>query len=266
MSLGKKEVTTYLFESRKNFYHIVVMLKNKPGAMAGVASLIAKARINVLSGFMSVESGGRHGTLSVFAEAKTLDADQIKKLVSSSPYAVEVAAKESVEGFISDTFHFPVISSSAKRIILMRQRSFAKMLRGIRETFGSGGEVIQYREGYEIGEALGEEFTHILPKYFKDEHLDQILSLYGAFGWAKTEIVRNDVSTLRILIRMRDSMECVEAKSAEPYSHFIRGHLCGMLTSIFGTDLKCSETKCVAVGDQYCEYAISPAASHSPVA
>jgi len=46
-------------------------------------------------------------------------------------------------------------------------------------------------------------------------------------------------------------------KSTIPVCHFLRGYLAGVLSTILATRVEILETKCLAKGDDYCEFQVN---------
>ncbi len=255
----KKDVIVFLHDPRKTFFHVVVELKNEPGAIASVANSLAGTKINMLSGFISAESERKEGVWSFFAEAKTADVskDQIKNLIGSSPYILDVLVNQSRDGTLVEKVHFPLAYNTGQRSLLITQKGFSQMLKKIRDTFGSGGDVIVYDEGYTLGNSDAAGFTSAGQRENTKQLLANILDGFSALGWGRAELISFDPDLFRIVIRMRESMECFGQNAPRPYSHFIRGNLAGLFSRLTDGKVNCEETKCISTGDEYCEFSVS---------
>jgi len=66
-------------------------------------------------------------------------------------------------------------------------------------------------------------------------------------------------------IQVSESFECgyYPKGSAAPKSNFIRGHLAGGLSHLFGTRMEVNEVACISKGDKYCVFEAKPAANSS---
>jgi predicted hydrocarbon binding protein len=252
----RKDVIAYLRDPKKRFYHIVVELHNLPGALANVASVLAKSDLNVLSGFTYVEPGAEYGIWSLFAEDGHSSPEEVKSLLMSSPFATEVIINENKDGFISDTVHFPLTLNTGERAMLIRQDSFSNMLVKVRETFGTGGDVIIYDQGKLIGTNAGEIMRKLLPDDFIEKNMGRIIALYSSMGWFKADLMRNDHESRSFVIRVGESFECMGRRSKRPSSQFVRGHLTGFFEALFGSEFRCIETECAAAGSQHCEFSL----------
>ncbi len=248
----------YVRIPNKRLFHLVVKLKNKPGALAGAASILARAPVNVLGSFTAIPDGGTNGIWSLFAESKNKVAtgDSLRKRLLASPYVADAEVREDKGGFLTDLC-FPIVLSEGGRAVLMRQKYFTQMLDNVRETFGSGGDSIIYREGFDYGKSTWENVVATLGRDYVLENLNDVLSLYTSLGWGRTECVELDLRQPRIRIRMDANFECVDHQSDRPNSEFVRGHLCGALSAILDTEVECNEVMCVSKGDRHCEFVVN---------
>jgi len=132
------------------------------------------------------------------------------------------------------------------------------MLRKIREEFGTGGEKIVYDEGYAWGKDTWAEMTARIGTEFARSNLQEVMKFYQAQGWFKLEGIDRNERDGAVTVRASESLECMDAGSHGPYSHFIRGHLSGAFTAILETEMVCKETKCISAGNQHCEFMLRP--------
>ena len=62
------------------------------------------------------------------------------------------------------------------------------------------------------------------------------------------------------MIRLYGNFECTpfKGKRDRPMSHLIRGGLAGVFREAYGREFMVREVKCIAKGDEYCEFVIEP--------
>ena len=67
-------------------------------------------------------------------------------------------------------------------------------------------------------------------------------------------------ASLRFVMRLHGNFECTPfiGKKDRPVSHLIRGGLAGVFKEAYGRDFRVREVKCIAKGDEYCEFIIEP--------
>jgi len=60
---------------------------------------------------------------------------------------------------------------------------------------------------------------------------------------------------MRIVLRLYDSFECEAFRCSDrPASQFIRGHISGLISALLNSNIRVIETKCIAKGDDFCEF------------
>lgn len=256
----RKDIIVYLHDPSRRFFHIAVELKNIPGALHSVLGIFRDLNLNILGSFSSVDGSAKTGVWSAFVEDSHHTASELNKKMSSSEYVLRSTVVESKDGFLIDGLHFPVSWNTGDRAFMGRARYFARMLHKIREEFGTGGEKIVYDEGYVWGKETWTEMMSRIGTGFARSNLNDVLKFYQAQGWFKLDGVERNEDDGRIVIRTSESFECMGGGSRGPYSHFIRGHLSGALSAILDTEMTCEETKCIAAGNQYCEFELRPMA------
>lgn len=167
-----------------------------------------------------------------------------------------------VEGLITDT--------ASKRLLVMGDRAliFRKPLYegfavGIRRQFGSAGEAFLYYTGYESGIKLGESYRRIAESLGVEDPIEIAQKIAApvamSMGFGRAELVEASLRPPQATIRMYENPECeLGLYSKKPYSHFIRGIVAGILTQLFGVEMMAEETQCIAKGDPYCEFKVTP--------
>ncbi len=76
-------------------------------------------------------------------------------------------------------------------------------------------------------------------------------------GW--TELIGYEEADDKIIIRLERLWECEIQKSIvdKPASNFVRGLLAGFFKKLLGKEVVVKETKCIALGDPYCQFEIN---------
>jgi predicted hydrocarbon binding protein len=87
--------------------------------------------------------------------------------------------------------------------------------------------------------------------------IGELAKLYAATGVGIAEFVEMNLEDDRFIVRVTDSIECHGKESEKHNSQWIRGHLSGAASSALGIQMECIETRCVSVGDPYCEFELS---------
>jgi predicted hydrocarbon binding protein len=256
----RKQVNVYLHHPSRKLFHLVVELKNVPGALHDVLGVIRDLNLNILGSFYSADSAASTGVWSGFVEDSHHTAAELKEKLSSSQLILDSIVIESKEGFLVDATLFPIALNTGEKAVMMEAGYLGRMLAAVRKRFGTGGESIIHEEGQGYGRDAWTHYVTMLGSGFLRSNLQDVLKLYQALGWFKLEGVDWNDTDRSVTVRTRGNFECEGAKSSSPYSHFVRGHLAGGLTAIMGKEMACEETKCIAVGDEYCEFVLRPRA------
>lgn len=78
-------------------------------------------------------------------------------------------------------------------------------------------------------------------------------------GYGVLEIIKRDTKNRKYIMRVKNSFNALTyGKVKRPVCYAIAGLTAGVNTLFFGRDMECKETKCVAMGDPYCEFKVYP--------
>ncbi|MGD0319398.1 MAG: V4R domain-containing protein [Nitrososphaerales archaeon] len=254
-----KGVMIFHYDPKKKIYLVSLHLKNQPGALGNLTNLLAVRGMNILEGYFGGMSYEPKATVSFFVESTNprMDEGWVKDFVESSTYASDVEVRSGVDGFVSDSVNFPLSWNAGDRAILMQTASLRTMLAAIIATDREKGERLIYDQGFSLGRTTYERlFLIYRPK--NRAGLAEVLRTYAATGWGRLELSGLDPGHKRAKFKLEEGFECAGLNTGKPESNFIRGHLSGVLSAYFGSDVKAVETRCVSKGDPHCEFEISP--------
>jgi len=254
----RKDVNVYVFDPKAKFFNLAVELEDVPGALLSVLRTLQNMRVNILGSFSSVDRHTGTGTWSAFVEDSGYTPSDFKEQLSSSPHVLDVIAVESKDGFLVDGMHFPLTFNTGDRAFFGTAKYISRMFAAMREEFGTGGETIVYNEGYTCGRDVWLGYLERMGPEFVRSHLEAVLKVYQAVGWFEVDATKLDELNKSVTVRAGGCFECEGKRSDTAYSNFVRGHLAGGLGVIFGTDMSCEETSCIATGAEACEFQLSP--------
>ncbi|MDA4126312.1 MAG: hypothetical protein OK452_03780 [Thaumarchaeota archaeon] len=254
-----KDVMIYRYDPKKKYFLVSLHLENKPGALGNLANLLGIRGMNILEGYFGGISYGTKGNAGFFLEStnQRMDKGWIKDFLESSVYVSDVEVREGVEGFLADSLNFPLTWNSGERAVLMRMEGLRAMLRAVIEADPEKGEQDIYNQGFNFGKASWQDLLKVFRPKTK-EGLGELLAIYTAAGWGKSDLVELDMARKHARLRFTEGFECVDMSTGKPESHFTRGHMAGALSAFFGSDVKAVETKCTSAGDDHCEFVVSP--------
>lgn len=131
------------------------------------------------------------------------------------------------------------------------------MLEAIRQAMGSGGGFLVHRQGMAFGQAAWKRYLGRIGTVRTRARLEYAFRVWTTVGWGRMRVLKLAIAAGTASLRLREGAECEGRQSAFPYSQFLRGYLAGAFSVIFGSEATCTETKCVAKGDDACEFEIA---------
>ncbi|MEM1994737.1 MAG: V4R domain-containing protein [Nitrososphaerales archaeon] len=251
---GEKEIFVKSHSPNGLLVEFSICLKNIPGALAEVSSLLAKMGVNILSGFMNFKPGEEKGRWAFVADLKDLNVsaeDILKRLKELSSVSDADFIQAKYNSLIIDEMHFPLLVMGSNSL-LFKVDSWADMASHLLQCFGTGGAVILYEMGLKAGEAHAKD---VIKEGFSGKvAFDVILSERIALGWGIPKVINFDEKNVEGLISVQGLFECIpfKEKCKDGKSHFFRGYLVGVLKQLFGKKVKVEEVECVAKGEQNC--------------
>jgi len=154
-----------------------------------------------------------------------------------------------------DTVHFPLFLGKDRAMVFTRS-FFDAVIRKTRNKFGEGVEAFQYYEGRFIGEEIYEKLRSLLTE--KGELLRAFKAFLIALGLALIEVTEFKPEEGTIVVRAYENFECeIGKEEGKAYSHLLRGILAGFFSKVLDEKLIAYEVRCIAKGDDYCEFILT---------
>ncbi|MEM2136187.1 MAG: 4-vinyl reductase, partial [Candidatus Jordarchaeaceae archaeon] len=121
-----------------------------------------------------------------------------------------------------------------------------------------------YQQIYLLEKERGSSFFYPLAKEFKLSDLKDVLTYYFKIltlrGLGSYEIVEFDPDEGFLRFRVFDDPICSQLKDlGKPAGVIIAGTIAGTVEKYTGREYESQEVKCLAKGDEYCEYIVRPA-------
>ncbi len=142
------------------------------------------------------------------------------------------------------------------RYLLIRPETLASFQRGIERELGGKASHILYQSGYQGGTLSSKRYREVFD--LSDEEIVHFMIEMGPqIGWGRFELEKFDPGEKRLVIKVNHS-PFAEAygRSSLPVCYMISGVLGGMASVIFGREIECKETFCIAKGDPFCKFEI----------
>jgi hypothetical protein len=236
-----------------------VGLYDVPGALKRVLDVFVKYNINLT---YIERYSALPGTAYFFIGADFTNIDispilvleEIKKLtehVSDAKIAPRIG-----DIIYSSKPHFKDVGG--ERAILLYLSNIRGFLNGIRDELGYDiGSSVIYRIGYTTGKESYNYYSERIKLKGISELIEFLKALFNASAWGY--ISSYDMKEDKIILRIEKSWECETMKGEidSPASYYLRGFLAGFIEKYLGRKVGVKETKCIAVGDPYCEFNIT---------
>ena len=149
------------------------------------------------------------------------------------------------------------------RVILLGAGTFVKLQHRAEDILGEEASGVFYEAGIESGKEAVETFFEEKDVRGLElfELMIQITDASG-IGWFKLidyNIKENYSGYITISQSfIAETYRDWKGKTNHPVCHFIGGFLAGCLEGIFRIPVACEETKCYAMGNEYCEFHFEP--------
>ena len=257
-------VQRFMFYRGRRLYGLLVEVVSRPGVLAAVTSKIAERGLDITYCSTRTVKADERGLILLFIDFTDSEIEPTtlaRELEELEPIVDVKLIKPKFEGFISDDVSFPLLLDSLRAIIL-DETALRGLLVSFREHLGTGGEAMLYHLGVEVGAMRA---AHLFEKAESIGILDlggkcQILSnILTSLGYGIFKPVKLHREPPQAILRVYRSIECELGRGAkQPYSQFIRGMLAGFATHCFKRPMIATETRCIAMGDPYCEFEVKP--------
>jgi len=143
-----------------------------------------------------------------------------------------------------------------RRYIVIGQSTLANIIIAFHKSLGyEKAAHVLYNLGEELGKRYARYWKSKLQTGSAKELFERVLRFSWSLGWGRYELVKLDVRKKNYIIRVHDSIIAQNLKNVDmPVDHLQAGILAGMLNHVFGKVVKIVETKCIASGDEVCEF------------
>jgi len=238
-------------------YGFFVRGVTKTGRMAKLLAAVAELGLPLIHIVNSTPIKiGSPGTFIAFYDFTGLDVspekvkEAMEEAAKSMGISVEVEIIEpTIPGFVVDTKHYPLYFLG-ERAVIFRKTVLEGWFLGVRDRFGSAGEVFLYYEGFGTGALIYEDYVKV---GVKREDIWKFLSaaMFAGGALSRMEVKLEEPMTIKIW----DCLECEVGKgSRKCFSQWVRGLIAGFASKYFGKKVDVIEVKCIAKGDPYCEF------------
>jgi len=244
----------------EKLYEVCVILTDVPGALAKATKVMANANVNIKTGSVFYlpdrnELGSWTSFIDVSKATKSIGeiVEDLRKLD-----VVEEVKFEEPKPAPFETLHFPLLHGKTRAVIMPIGTIWAVWDGLEKILLPSGFAAVNYNAGKKSGEHTATR----LKEMYGLESTDLILALIQALkatGWGIGEARDIDFRGLSGTIIVKECFEAV-AWRKKPYNvcHWTRGYIAGAVSVVFGKPVEAVEVRCLAKGDEHCEFKIQP--------
>jgi len=254
----------FLFLPGRKVFGVLVEVELNPTVLLEISDLGFRHGVLVPTMQYNVVDGGK---IVGFGFVDLTDADiSIGELAEKIRHIKGVKNVQilhpTAEGFVADYLSIKLLLAG-DRAVIFRKPGYKGLIVGMREQFGAAGEAFLYHCGYDAGIRYAKSHQELAAKLGITDPIQILhkisMPLYASMGLGKSEIVEVKAKPFQAIIRIYENFECELGVGAKkPYSNFIRGIFAGLLAHLFSRRMEAVETRCIAKGDPYCEFKITP--------
>lgn len=268
-----KEIIWFRQETSGTLFHLHLHLSSKNAAFVEVAKILDEFKVKILEGYNSAllenDSHKDCRIWSLFAESPDAEfsVERFRDSLQASGKVHESKIKLAHDGFLIDSFTFPLKITPNKMAMLLNRKSFSTVFGKMTEIFSTGASTILFEEGKQQGEKTGEWLRLMIGSDRASRNLSELLELYSSGGWGDVSMdarrvgynsgKKSEVQRPSFVVRVKNSFECSELKGILPSSHYFRGHLCGYVSAILEKKMRCEELTCTSTGAEICTFRLS---------
>jgi predicted hydrocarbon binding protein len=255
--VGPKEIVTMLYKHDHRLFQITFKAELADSPLGKLWEVLNPLGVLIINATMSSKDG-RTGAWNVFLDSGNyaLTEQALRPRLEAITLIRELRMSGGEE-FVVDELLYPIVmSTTGARIMLMTKESFQSMLSAMDEMFGSGASVIAFKQGSAQGSKYASGLRTIIQGDIR-KFIGELAKLYAATGMGVAEFVVMNLELPHFVVRVADSIECRGKESEKHNSQWIRGHLSGAASVALDVHMECKETRCVSVGDPYCEFELS---------
>ena len=235
-----------------------ITLSNVPGALEKIVSIISGYKLNIYH----VETCFRRDDIYALFIAidftnKEVSPEKLLEEFKKEDVVKDIAISPKFKNVIYPSRFCPMDLGSI-RAIIVAEANMRGIIDGIKEEFGEeSGDAFLFRMGYEIGRKAYRLYAEKLSIKDFDEGIEVLKALSRGARWMDLkEITREDN---KIIIRVERLWECELQKGRvdKPASYLVKGIFTGFFKELLNMNVKVRETKCIALGDPYCEFEVT---------
>ncbi|RLE62957.1 MAG: hypothetical protein DRJ38_08650 [Thermoprotei archaeon] len=232
----------------------------KVGVLKEVTEILTKYSVPILFLSLSRPNPGETLRALLFVDLTNADIGEQElreKLNEVSDVARAELIKPVFDGMLIDVY-FEKLYLGSKRAVLFREPLYRALIKETVKELGSGGFALLYHIGVFMGRSVYKDYLSLLGMEDPKSLVELGKAFFRMSGFGILEIIYLDFEKKEVLLRVYDSFECsLYENEKKPMGNLVRGIFAGWFSELFKTQkIEVTETKCIAVGDKYCEFLV----------
>lgn len=242
----------------EKLYEVCVLLKDVPGALAKTTKALADARVNIKAESSFYVPGYEDvcfWTAFLDVSKATQDVRGLKKSLLQLD-VIEDAKFEEPKPAPFEIMHFPVLHANTRAVIMPIGSFWALMDKLEKILTPSGLTALHYDAGKNVGEHTAIRLKEIY-KLNNEQLIQAFAQAQKAIGWGIMDFQQVNFNQSSGKVIMHGSFEAT-ALGAKKYNvcDWTRGAIAGFMSVVFGKSVEVKEVKCLANGNEHCEFMI----------
>ena len=249
----------YIYKDKESLVGFDIVLVNKAGALESITSIAKDCRINIY--YIEIQSLTRDRydlfVICDFNGSKCSPEEFINELKKKVEYVKEIVISPEFKNIIFPSVYKPM-KMGFSRAIAFPEVSMKGLITMIKKNLGvDPGNTLLYYVGYGIGQKAFEMYIKPLDIRGIEDLERFFVILFRGSRWG--DVSEFALEDDKIILKLVDLWEFEIQKGTvdKPASHLFRGILAGFFGELIGKKVDVKETKCIALGDPYCQFEIS---------
>lgn len=254
----KRVFTLFNAKPNEEIYEICITLKDVHGAVSKTAKVLSDAHVNLRTSilFDAIEKSGVGYWASFIDLSKALkDIKQVEEELRKLDVVEDVKIVKP-EPLTYDIIHFPIVHGGSAAIV-MPVELFGSLFDEVERILTPSGFTAVF---YNAGKKSGVFIAELLTKRYGLRGKTLILALIQAtkaIGWGQIEDFNIDNKELVSKVKVRRCFEdLLRGHREEKVCHWTSVFIAGFLSKVVGKSVEAVESRCLAVGDEICEFEI----------
>lgn len=247
----------------KRVYSLIMRVDNRVGMLKDISEYLVSRNVNIVKIIVPepATTDKKEVPLVMVIEVdKDISPKDIVNNVRKIHGVKSVDLREPVGSLLFPRL-FPIMING-ERALIIPKKAFDLMMEA-RDKYGIAWTTVFNQIAREMGRGIYRLLTSFYGEPSSDEDYDRLSRVFiytlESLGFGHVEIVYNNAKEGEVIFRLYDNIECSRYRSpAEKKGDFVGSFIEGFYLELWAPHrVKLSETKCMARGDNYCEFSVS---------